>query len=162
MVAVALPVVHRGWTADDLRLDDGRLTFIQIARGMTFEAEALTLVDLAPTMPYVASSPPTFLGHVSTGAFLDLWVSDPLATPGFRERPSVLSLADPALSRLGDATLMLARPRIHGTGLRYSITVLGGELPASSGACVLYVNAGSAERMANGQPTRMPRDSDDR
>jgi hypothetical protein len=44
-----------------------------------------------------------------------------------------------------DGARLLARPRIDGTGLRYSVTVLGGALPACSGACVLYVNAGSAE-----------------
>lgn len=162
MAAVTVPAVRRGWSADDLRLDGAGLTFIQVARGMRFEADALTLVDLAPTMPYVASPPPAFLGHISTGAFLDLWLDAGLTTPGSPGRPSVLSLADPTIAPFGDAVLLLTRPRIHESGLRYSVTLLGGALPAYSGSCVLYVNAGSAERMANGQPTRMPRGSDDR
>jgi hypothetical protein len=154
MVAISVPAVRRGWTADDLRLDSPGLTFIQVARGMTFEGDYLTLVDLAPTMPYVASSPPTFLGHISTSAFLDLWVTGRRTTTGSPERPSVLSLADPTISPLSDALLRLARPRIYGAGLRYSVTVLGGVLPACSGACVLYVNAGSVE--ADGRSSAAP------
>jgi hypothetical protein len=145
MVAVTVPAVRRGWTADDLSLDGGGLTFIQVARGMTFDGKTLALVDLAPTMPYVASSPPTRLGHVSTGAFLDLWTSDGRTTADAPPRPCVLSLVDPTISPLSDALLTVARPRIRGTGLCYSVTVLAGALPASSGSCVLYVNARSAE-----------------
>jgi hypothetical protein len=111
---------------------------------MEFDGTTLALVDLAPTMPYVASSPPAFLGHISTGAFLDLWVTDRLTMTDPPARPCVLSLADPTISPLSDALLLLERPRIHGTGLRYSVAVLGGALPASSGSCVLYVNARSA------------------
>ena len=145
MVTVPVPGVRRGWTAEELSLDGGGLTFIQVARGMTFDGRTLALVELAPTIPYVVTSPPTCLGHISTGAFLDLWISDRLTMTDPPACPCVLSLADPTISPLGDALLLLERPRIHGTGLRYSVTVLGGALPASSGSCVLYVNAGPAE-----------------
>jgi len=148
MVAVTVPAVRRGWTADDLRLDGAGLTFMQIARGMTYEGRTLALLDLSPTMPYVLGSPPTCLGHISTGAFLDLWTSDPGPSAGHPSRPSVLSLADPAVSPLSDSLLLLTRPRIRGTGLCYSVIVLSGTLPAASGSCVLYVNATVAERDA--------------
>jgi len=145
MVAVTVPPVRRGWTADDLCLDGAGLTFMQVARGMTYDGRTLALVELAPTMPYVTGSPLTCLGHISTGAFLDLWMSDPGTSVDNPWRPSVLSLADPAVSPLSDSLLLLARPRIHGTGLCYSVAILSGTLPASSGSCVLYVNARVAE-----------------
>ncbi|MFN8168044.1 MAG: hypothetical protein U0S36_04605 [Candidatus Nanopelagicales bacterium] len=145
MAGVMVPRVRRRWTADDLSLDSGRFTFIQVARGMNFDGTALALVELAPIMPYVTGSPLTCLGHISTGAFLDLWTSDPRPPVDSPSRPSVLSLADPAISPLADSLLLLARPRIHDTGLCYSVTVLSGTLPASSGSCVLYVNATVAE-----------------
>jgi hypothetical protein len=152
MVSVTVPGVRRGWTADDLLLDGAGLTFIQVARGMTYDGTALALVDLAPTMPYVTGSPRTCLGHISTGAFMDLWASDPGQSADRPSRPSVLSLADPAISPFSDALLLLERPRIHGTGLRYVVTVLSGTLPATSGACVLYVNARVEEPAAGSWP----------
>jgi hypothetical protein len=76
---------------------------------------------------------------------MDLWASDPGQSFDGPSRPSVLSLADPAIFPRGDSLLLLERPQIHGTGLRYCVTVLSGTLPASSGACVLYVNARVAE-----------------
>ncbi len=157
MVTVTVPGVRRGWTADDLHLDGAGLTFMQVARGMTYDGKTLALVELAPTMPYVSGSPLTWLGHISTGAFLDLWTSDPGPSVDTPSCPSVLSLADPAISPLSDSLLLLARPRIHGTGLRYSVTVLSGALPASSGSCVLYVNARVAEPDA-GSSARLGRE----
>lgn len=156
MLAATIPRVRRGWDADDLRADGAGLTFIQVARGMHFDGTALELVDLAPTMPYVASSPPTVLGHISTGAFLDLWASGRVPAGDAAACPCVLSLADPTIVPLGDALLLVTRPRIHGTGLQYSVTLIGGALPSSSGSCVLYVNAGPApvERGASSAPPR--------
>ena len=145
MVTLTVPGVRRGWTADGLHLDGAGLTFMQVARGMTYDGKTLALVELAPTMPYVSGSPLTCLGHISTGAFLDLWTPDPGPSVDTPSCPSVLSLADPAISPLSDSLLLLARPRIHDTGLCYSVTVLSGTLPATSGSCVLYVNARVAE-----------------
>ena len=141
MVTVTVPAVRRGWTAEDLHLDGAGLTLIQVARGMTYDGRTLSLVDLAPTLPYVTGSPLTCLGHISTGAFLDLWGSGPGRSTDSPSRPSVLSLADPAISPVSDSLLLVDRPRIHGTGLCYTVTVLSGTVPASSGSCVLYVNA---------------------
>ena len=49
MVAVTVPPVRRGWTADDLRLDGAGLTFMQVARGMTYDGRTLALVELEIT-----------------------------------------------------------------------------------------------------------------
>ena len=145
MVTVTVPPGATGVDRGRSAPGGAGLTFIQVARGMTYDGRTLALVELAPTMPYVTGSPLTCLGHISTGAFLDLWTSDPGPSVDNPSRPSVLSLADPAVSPLSDSLLLLARPRIHGTGLCYSVTVLSGTLPASSGSCVLYVNARVAE-----------------
>jgi hypothetical protein len=142
MAAVAVPRVLLGWTADGLTLDSERLTFIQVARGMEYNGRTLSLVDLAPTMAYVASTAPVQLGHLSTGAFLDLWIADRRISKGPAGRPSVLSLADPTLAPFGESLLLLDQPQIHGTGLRYTVRIIDGMLPPSSGSCLLYVNAG--------------------
>jgi hypothetical protein len=145
MVAVSVPQVRRGWTAGGTTVEGAALTFIQVARGMRYDGSTLALVDLAPTTPYVSSGRPV-LGHVTTGAFLDIWVRDLLLWSDDRSRSCVLSLADPTIAPMSDVLLRLCDPRIHGTGLRYSVSAIAGTLPESSGACVLYVNAGSIAR----------------
>jgi len=143
MATVTVAGVRRGWATDHLSIDGSPITVIQVARGMEYDGTTLALVDLAPTMPYVALTAAPFLGHIATGAFLDLWVSDGSATEERTARPCVLSLADATLSPNSDALLLLRHPRIHGTGLKYAVALVGGSLPASSGSCVLFVNAGT-------------------
>jgi hypothetical protein len=143
MVAVSVPQVRRGWSAGMPSVEGTSRTFILVARGMRYDGRHLELVDLAPTMPYVHGWRPV-LGHVTTSAFLDAWTSDLLGPDGEGPwRPCVLALADPTIAPTSDVHLRLARPRIFGTGLRYDASAVGGVLPASSGACVLYVNAGA-------------------
>lgn len=143
MVAVSVPQVRRGWSADARPVDGVSLTFILVARGIRYDGRRLELVDLAPTMPYVHGWRPV-LGHVTTGAFLDAWAKDLMVTADTGPwRPCVLALADPTIAPPGDVHLRLARPRIYGTGLRYDVSAVGGVVPATSGACVLYVNAGA-------------------
>jgi hypothetical protein len=161
MTSVAVPAIRQGWTCDDQRLDPAELTFIQVARGMAFCGRTLVLADLAPTVPYLTAAPPLVLGHISTGAFLDLWSSGPEPTGVVARRPGVVSLADPERSPLGDAVVILARPRIHDTGLTYDVTLVEGSLPSSSGTCLLYVNArvltdGEGVH-ADAEPGRLPR-----
>jgi hypothetical protein len=155
MAFATVPAIRQGWTCEDLCLDSAELTFIQVARGMAFYGKTLVLVDLAPTVPYLTTSAPILLGHISTGAFLDLWGSSrepPAVVPW---GPGVLSLADPERSPLGDVSVLLARPRIHDTGFTYDVRLVEGTLPSSSGSCVLYVNA----RVLT-EPEGVPTDAD--
>lgn len=141
MTSAAVLAVRQGWTCDSWCLATAAVTFVQVARAMGFDGKVLVLSDLSPTVLYVAASSPTVLGHISTGAFLDLWSSRQAPVASGPSRPGVLSLADPERSPLGDAVLRLARPRIHDTGLTYEVTLVEGTLPSSSGSCLLYVNA---------------------
>ena len=145
MVAfTAVPVIRQGWSCEELCLGEAGWTVIQVARGVVFDGSRLVLSELAPTMPYVVLSPTVVLGHLSTGAFLDLWGAGGRRGAVRVERPGVLSLADPERAVFGDAVVWLARPGIHDTGLTYEARLVEGAVPLSSGSCVLYVNAGVA------------------
>lgn len=161
MAFATVPAIRQGWTCDDPCLNPGELTFIQVARGVAYYGKTLVLVDLAPTVPYLTTGSPIILGHISTGAFLDLWSSSREPAVVVPWRPGVLSLADPERSPLGDAVVLLARPRIHDTGLTYDVTLVEGTLPSSSGSCVLYVNARvpteSETIPTDPEPGRLPR-----
>lgn len=148
MASATIPVIRQGWSCDDPGLDTRSLTFIQVARGVQFDGTTLVLADLAPTMPYVAVPQRSLLGHISTGAFLDLWASP-------STRSGVLSLADPWCLPNGDAVVLLARPRIRDAGLAYDVRLVDGILPTSSGSCVLYVNA-TIPAVADGRRGRKP------
>jgi hypothetical protein len=161
MTSDSVPEIRPGWTCERRCLDTAEVTFIQVARAMSFDGTSLVLTDLSPTVSYVAASAPTVLGHISTGAFLDLWSSSQEPAVLASSRPAVLSLADPDRSPLGDAVVRLTRPRIHDTGLTYDVTLVEGTLPSSSGSCVLYVNAtvgSEADEVGRGdEPGRGPR-----
>jgi hypothetical protein len=157
MTSATVRMIRQGWACDDLCLDPSGWTVIQVARGVVFDGETLVLVDLAPTMPYLSASTPTVLGHLSTGALLDLRGADGQPAAVRAARPGVLSLADPERSVLGDAMVLLAGPRIHDTGLTYEVGLVEGSVPLSSGSCVLYVNARVPTVPDGVGPDRRPR-----
>jgi hypothetical protein len=141
--AVRTTGVHEvlpGWTAQDRGDTAPTLTYVQVARGLTFDGATLELLDLAPVTVCVAPAPGCSLAHVTTGAFLDLWWATDDPAVGERWRRGVVSLVDPEHRPSLDALVRLRRPRIHGSGLRYDVELVEGVLPPSSGSCVLFVH----------------------
>ncbi len=134
-----VPLVLPGWTAESRLGDAPYLTFVQVARGLASSGSSLDLLDLAPVTVCVAPGPASSLSHVTTGAFLDLWVAADERVTDQRGRRGVLSVVDPESRPIYDTVLRLHRPRIHGSGLQYDVEVVDGILPTSSGSCVLFV-----------------------
>ncbi len=114
--------------------------YAQVARSLRFDGRSLTLVDLAPSTIWSSPMPEPGLGYVPTGAFLDLWTEP---TQGLHEESrhvrGVLSLLDPDARLAGDCVLALSNPRVTASGLTYDADVVEGLVPASSGACVLFI-----------------------
>ena len=52
--------------------------------------------------------------------------------------------ADANAQLLGDAVLQLRAPRLSGSGLQYDAVLLSGSIPATAGACVLFLGPGDA------------------
>lgn len=128
------------------RLPDGVATasagreavFVQVARAMSYDSGRLTLVDLAPSTIYVTVIRPGEVGYLPTGEFLDRWMRWQHAHRDDRTH-GVLSLLDADSRVAGDAHLLLAAPRIQGSGLAYRAELIRGVLPSTSGACVLSI-----------------------
>jgi hypothetical protein len=112
--------------------------YVQVARGMRFDGTSLTLVDLAPSTVYLACQPDAAVGHLPTGLFLDEWYGEPSGVV-IRPVPAVLSLLDANRPPASDARLMLSLPRIREAGLEYQAQLLDGDIPPTSGACVLFI-----------------------
>jgi hypothetical protein len=124
--------------------------FAHIAPRMRFDGQTLTLVDLAPstlvmTRPLEPPGDAPQLSYLPTGAFLDRWAEQArnAVAPGCRMR-GTLSLLDPDAQVAGRAVVELRSPRLVVDGLAYDVEVLEGIVPASSGACVLFLEWGQA------------------
>lgn len=119
------------------------ITFVQVARAAVFQHDKLTLEDLEPTTIWLAHGEGQRVGHMATGTFLDLWwhCDSGLAQASLR---GVFGRADANAQLLGDAVLQLRAPRISGSGLQYDAVLLSGSIPATAGACVLFLGPGDA------------------
>jgi hypothetical protein len=123
------------------------VTFVQVARTAILVGHTLTLEDLEPTTIWLAHDQGDRVGHMATGTFLDLWwhPESGLASGALR---AVLGRADPDVQLLGDPVLRVRAPRISGSGLQYDVEVLNGALARRSGACVLFLGPGDADRLS--------------
>jgi hypothetical protein len=134
-----------GWTAE-LQTDQAvELTFIQIAHRVTHRRRVLHLADLSPVTLSVSAPPASRIGHLTTGAFLDLWQSGTYRAPDGWRRFGVVALLDPENWPFGDALVRVSEPCIHGSGLQYRVDLLEGALPESSGAAVLLIHPPGVE-----------------
>ena len=117
----------------------GPLLFVQMADGVRFDGEVLTLEGVAPGTLFFSDRPRRLVGHMSNGKFVGLWSEE---GGGFAADPPNAALvfleADqqvPAVVELGGATL-------EGRQIAYRVRVLEGEIPAEGGAASLFVDHG--------------------
>jgi hypothetical protein len=113
--------------------------FVQSASSSSSEEGAVTLHGLADSTVYFADRPRREVGHIPSRRFIELWGNE---EDGFALDPpnAVLSfLADDGPTP-GDAVVVLRDPRLEGRELTYTVDVLEGTLPESSGPCVLFID----------------------
>ena len=113
--------------------------FVQIARGVTSDQSTLTLEDVSPSTLYFSDRPERVVGHMTTGQFVEQWAEGPNS---FLEDPpnAVLSYVEVGDDIPSDAVVVLRDPVASGSSLSYSIEVLDGEVPATSGAVTLFID----------------------
>lgn len=123
------PVAGTGSRADE---DD---TFVFVARGMVADDAVLDLVDLAPSTIRIRWSGGHDVSYLSTGQFLDHWLSR--RTAATRARFGLLR----AHKLTGNPVGLLVRdPRIVGSGIRWTLAHADCRVLRESGSCVLVLN----------------------
>jgi hypothetical protein len=115
--------------------------YVHVARGLRFDGQVLTLMDLAPSTIWAAATPAAAMGYLPTGAYLDRWAEWARRSrrPGASRARGTLSLLDADARLAGPAVVGLRNPHVTADGLAYDVEVQEGMVPAESGACLLFL-----------------------
>jgi len=113
--------------------------FVQVAKGSTSADGVLTLTGLSPSTLYFSDRPERVVGHMTTAQFVEGWS---VGENSFASDPpnAVLSFVDPGEDLPEECVVVLRDPQAEGDDLHYAIEVLEGSVPASSGACTLFID----------------------
>jgi hypothetical protein len=113
--------------------------YVQSAGGVTSSGEEFTLHGLAPSTLMFSDRPERIVGHLTAAQFVDGWGH---GENSFLEDPpnAVLSFLEEGDQSPEDVVVTLTNPRLEGSDLTYSATLLEGQLPESSGPCSLFID----------------------
>jgi hypothetical protein len=110
---------------------------------MRYENRTLLLEELAPATIVLSEVTAGRVSHLHTSAFLDAWWEAHRGSADASSSASaqaVLTLLDGGARQAGDVVLSVQEPRISGAGLRWTVDVIEGVLPSTSGSCLLCVD----------------------
>ena len=127
--------------------------FVQSATGFTSTGGAtVTLHGLAAATVYFADRPRREVGHLRSSSFVELWQA---GAESFAVDPpnAVLSFLD-GEDTPDDVVVVLHDPRLDGDDLTYTVDVLEGTLPESTGPCVLFIDSFGRPWSPVSTPTR--------
>jgi hypothetical protein len=114
--------------------------FVQVARGSTSKSGELTLTGISPTTLYFSDRPERVVGHMTTDQFVGLWSESGDNSFAVDPPNAVLSFVDAGGDRPEECVVVLKSPRSDDESVSYSIDVLEGSLPQSSGSCTLFID----------------------
>jgi hypothetical protein len=113
--------------------------FVQSATAFSSDGGTITLHGVADSTVYFADRPRREIGHIPSRRFVELW--DTGANSFAIDPPNaVLSFLDDNGGAPEDAVVVLREPRLEDGTLSYSVEVLEGALPRSSGPCTLFID----------------------
>ena len=118
------------------QLEDMEALFVQTAASMTSDQGTITLHGLSPSTLYFADRPQRDVGHMKSGQFVANWAE---GDNSFAKNPpnAVLSFAEPGDRLPEDAVVVIQDPHLDGDALTYSIKLLDGTVPATTGPCTI-------------------------
>ena len=113
--------------------------FVQVARGSKTSDGVLTLTGVSPATLYFSDRPERVVGHMTNEQFVEGWSQ---GENSFASDPpnAVLSYVDLGDDRPEDCVVVLGDPKIESDSIHYSIELLEGSVPPSSGACTLFID----------------------
>ncbi|MEO1193117.1 MAG: hypothetical protein AAFY02_15245 [Pseudomonadota bacterium] len=117
---------------------ESQVLFVQSAGAMTYEGDQLTLTGIAPHTLYFSDRPERFAGSIGNEAFVEHWNQG--ADSFANDPPNAAITFDPE-SKQQPAVLELTGIKLEGGDtLVYSVKILDGSLPASSGPVALFID----------------------
>ena len=113
--------------------------FVQSAHGLTTSKGSVTLHGLAHATIFFSDRPQRVVGHLSSRKFVDQWGE---GEDSFADDPpnAVLSFLEDGDTVPEEVTMTISDPHLDGDTLTYTVDILDGMLPASSGPCSLFID----------------------
>ncbi len=116
--------------------------FVQSAHGLTTSKGSVTFHGLAHATIFFSDRPQRVVGHLSSLSsrkFVDQWGE---GEDSFAEDPpnAVLSFLEVGDTVPEEVTMTISEPQLDGDTLTYTVDILDGMLPASSGPCSLFID----------------------
>ncbi len=113
--------------------------FVQSAHGLTTSKGTVTFHGLAHATLFFSDRPQRVVGHLSSRKFVDQWGE---GEDSFAQDPpnAVLSFLEDGDEVPEEVTMTISDPQLEGDTLTYTVDILDGMLPASSGPCSLFID----------------------
>ncbi len=121
------------------QVDQIEALFVQSAHGLTTSKGSVTFHGLAHATLFFSDRPQRVVGHLSSRKFVDQWGE---GEDSFAEDPpnAVLSFLEDGDTVPEEVTMTISDPHLDGDTLTYTVDILDGMLPASSGPCSLFID----------------------
>ena len=117
--------------------------FVQVAEDLKVDEAAKTfrLVDVGQQTVFFSDRPDRIAGHLKMDKYLDEW-TEKAGKDNFSANPpnATLSIYEPGQADNTLAVVEITDPRIDGSDLIYSYTLIDGSLPGSGGATTLFID----------------------
>ena len=121
------------------QVDSIEALFVQSAHGLTTSKGSVTFHGLAHSTLFFADRPQRVVGHLTSRKFVDQWGE---GEDSFAADPpnAVLSFLEEGDTVPEEVTMTISDPHLDGDTLTYTVDILDGMLPASSGPCSLFID----------------------
>ena len=121
------------------QVDSIEALFVQSAHGLTTSNGSVTFHGLAHATLFFSDRPQRVVGHLSSRKFVDQWGE---GEDSFADDPpnAVLSFLEDGDTVPEEVTMTISDPHLDGDTLTYTVDILDGMLPASSGPCSLFID----------------------
>ena len=121
------------------QVDNIEALFVQSAHGLTTNKGTVTFQGLAHATLFFSDRPQRVVGHLSSRKFVDQWAE---GEDSFAQDPpnAVLSFLEDGDTVPEEVTMTISDPHLDGDTLTYTVDILDGMLPASSGPCSLFID----------------------
>jgi hypothetical protein len=141
-LAAALPAVlltrQTASAEDNLPGDDQvQYLFVQNAKGVSFAEGKMTLKDINDITILFSDRPDRIAGHMTTADFARNWN---MGKDSFKIDNPNAALAIFGEKEPNDAVVELSDPVLENGNLTYSIRILEGSIPKTSGECSLFID----------------------